>query len=209
MKTHFKTLHIVNIAGEWDLEVFDNLLTNQAARKIIMITGNTCLPAEFVCMQVSFSRQTCTLPHVNDVKVTVYHKYAPILIKIVQYMQLCRLIVVMDRSEECIQSYSQAYSHGDTWYVIPSYCMVFRTHNSHLNRLQLCVLYSTTSNVSCSKTINLLNKVVCVLSLIPRLSQLSMSENAMILVVVHNIDFTLSTFLLLSSLRQQSRIHST
>ena len=54
-------LHTVrNIAGECNLEVFDNLLTNWAAQKIIMITGNTSLPAEFVCMQVSFSRQTCT-----------------------------------------------------------------------------------------------------------------------------------------------------
>ena len=45
--------YIVNIAGEWDLEVFDNQLTNWAARKIIMITGNTFLPVEFVCMYVS------------------------------------------------------------------------------------------------------------------------------------------------------------
>ena len=131
-----------------------------------------------------------------------------ILIKIVQYMQLYKLIVVMDKSEECNAVKQSSMQSQDTQYVIPSYCMVFGTHNSHLNRFQLCVLCSTTSNVSCSKTINLLNKVVCVLSLIPRLSQLSTSENATILVVVHNIDFTLSTFLLLSSLRQQSRIHS-
>ena len=72
-------LHTVrNIAGECNLEAFDNQLTNWAARKIIMITGNTFLPVEFVCMHVSVSRQTCTLPPVNDVKVTVYHSYTPI-----------------------------------------------------------------------------------------------------------------------------------
>ena len=77
-------LHTVrNIAGECNLEVFDNQMTNWAARKIIMITGNTFLPVEFVCMHVSVSRQTCTLPPVNDVKVTVYHNFTPILIKIV------------------------------------------------------------------------------------------------------------------------------
>ena len=63
----------------------------------------------------------------------------------------------------------------DTQYVIHT-VFFFGTYNSHLNRLWLCVLYSTTCNVSCCKTINQLNKVVLVLSLIPNHSYMSQRD---------------------------------
>ena len=93
--------YIVNIAGEWDLENFDNLLTNNCSENNYdnrehMLASRICMYAG-VLFKTDMYPASCERCEGYSIPQIYSNTH-----KIVQYMQLCRLIVVMDKSEECI-----------------------------------------------------------------------------------------------------------